>query len=213
MKTFSMMLVVLTLFAAMATLPAQAAERDNWRFQVLLDGKPIGQHSFSLVSNNGTTQMKSNANFAVKILGFTAYSYQHNNTESWQGNCLSRIQASTNDNGEKLIVEGTQQNNGFTVKTIASNATLPACLKSFAYWNLSHLQSPQLLNSQTGELIPVRLQAMGNDNIMVGDKFTAAKRYRLTGKDLQIDLWYSMQNRWVGLESLADGKRIRYVLQ
>ena len=213
MKTFGILLVVLTVFAVMASLPTQAAERDNWRFEVLLDGKPIGQHSFSLVENNGQTQIKTNANFAVKILGFTAYRYQHNNTETWQGACLSRMQASTNNNGEKLIVNGTRSNNGFTVKTAADNTTLPACLKSFAYWNLSHMQAPQLLNSQTGELTPVRLQAMGNDNIMAGGQFTAAKRYRLTGKDLQIDLWYSAQNRWIGLESLADGRRIRYVLQ
>ena len=213
MKTFSIMLAVLTLSAVMASLPTQAAERDNWRFEVLLDGKPIGQHSFSLVENNGQAQIKTNANFAVKILGFTAYRYQHNNTETWQGACLSRMQASTNDNGDKLIVNGTRSNNSFTVKTATNSATLPACLKSFAYWNLAYMQTPQLLNSQTGELMNVRLQAMGNDNIMIGDQFTAAKRYRLTGKDLQIDLWYSAQNRWVGLESLADGKRIRYVLQ
>lgn len=212
-KHFSATLAVLTLFTATTALPAEAAERDNWRFEVLLDGKPIGQHSFSLVENNGQTQVKTNANFAVKILGFTAYRYQHNNTETWQGACLSRMQASTNDNGEKLVVNGTRGNNNFTVKTAAASTALPVCLKSFAYWNLTHMQSPQLLNSQTGELVPVRLQAMGNDNIMAGGQFTPAKRYRLSGKKLQIDLWYSAQNRWIGLESLADGKRIRYALQ
>ena len=82
MKTFSMMLAVLTLFAIMAATPTQGAERDKWRFEVLLDGKPIGQHSFSLVNNNGQTQIQTNADFAVKILGFTAYRYQHNNTEN-----------------------------------------------------------------------------------------------------------------------------------
>lgn len=213
MQTFSKLFTTLTLFAALATLPTQAAERDNWRFEVLLDGKPIGQHSFSLVENNGQTQVKSQANFAVKFLGFTAYRYQHNNTETWQGACLSRMQASTNDNGEQLVVNGTRSGNNFTVKTNADSATLPACLKSFAYWDLAHMQTPQLLNSQTGELMPVRLRAVGNDNIMAGGKFTPAKRYQLTGKDLQIDLWYSAQNRWLGLESLADGRRIRYVLQ
>ena len=111
------------------------------------------------------------------------------------------------------MVNGSRKNNGFMVKTAADNMILPPCLKSFAYWNLSHLQAPQLLNSQTGKLVKVRLQAIGNDNILAGGKFTAAKRYRLTGKDLQIDLWYNAQKRWIGLESFTDGKRIRYVLQ
>ncbi|MGB0847709.1 MAG: DUF6134 family protein [Thiolinea sp.] len=213
MKTISSMLIILTAFALLAGSPAKASGNNAWRFQVLLDGTAIGQHSFNVSTSNNQVLVKTNASFAVKFLGFTAYTYQHNNTERWQGACLNSISANTNDNGEQLIVNGTRQGNNFALKTADANSTLPACLKSFAYWNLAHMKSPQLLNSQTGELMSVRLQAMGNDNIMAGGQFVPAKRYRLTGRNLQIDLWYSAQNRWLGLESLKDGRRIRYVLQ
>ena len=91
--------------------------------------------------------------------------------------------------------------------------TLNGCLRSFAYWNLAYMKSPQLLNSQTGELVTTRLQPMGTETITASGQSLPAQRYRLTGKDIQVDLWYSPQNRWLGLESLKDGRRIRYVLQ
>ena len=42
---------------------------------------------------------------------------------------------------------------------------------------------------------------------------TPAKRYRLSGEDLQIDVWYSLDDEWLALESPAKGGRtLRYVL-
>ncbi len=214
MKTFLIPLLTLMLFAALPTLPAHATMADSWRFQVLLDDQPIGQHNFNLRQQNDMTEVKTQARLSVKILGFTVYRYQHDNTENWQGACLTRMQASTNDNGEQLVVNGSRSPSGFRIQTAKTDAQLPPCLQSFAYWNLAYLkQATRLLNSQTGALVEVRLQAMGDETIMASGQSTPAKRYRLSGQDLQIDLWYSAKNRWLGLESLADGKRIRYVLQ
>ncbi len=212
-KTLWLRSVFFVLFALGTALPAQAANNDNWRFQVLLDGKPIGQHNFALTHNNGQTQVSNNARFAVKFLGFNAYTYQHNNTEVWQNNCLSRMQANTNDNGEQLVVKAQRNSNALSVNTGKMDKTLNGCLRSFAYWNLAYMKSPQLLNSQTGELVTTRLQPMGTEIITASGQSVPAQRYRLTGKDIQVDLWYSAQNRWLGLESLKDGRRIRYVLQ
>lgn len=205
--------VFFALFVLSTVLPLQAANNDNWRFQVLLDDKPIGQHNFTVTHNNGQTQISNSARFAVKFLGFTAYTYQHNNTEIWQNNCLSSMQANTNDNGEQLVVKAQRNGNILSVNTGKTDKTHTGCQRSFAYWNLTHMKSPQLLNSQTGELVATRLQAMGTETITASGQSVPAQRYRLTGKDIQIDLWYSAQNRWLGLESLKDGRRIRYVLQ
>jgi len=42
----------------------------------------------------------------------------------------------------------------------------------------------------------------------------AAYRYRLSGEDLKIDLWYSPDNHWLALEStLEGGRKLRYRMQ
>lgn len=207
-------LLVSLLFLLFYSGLSQANTAGNWRFQVTLDGKPIGQHSFTIRGNQQQSTVISQATFKVKFLGFTAYTYQHKNTERWQGSCLSSMQASTNDNGDLLSVTGQKKQGAFNITTQSGTKANRGCVRSFAYWNLPYMKSPQLLNPQTGELLKVRLQDMGNDTLMANGKQQAARRYRLSGKDLQIDLWYSAKNRWLGLESLAEnGKRIRYVLQ
>lgn len=212
---FKRTLLAALLLTTAVTTQAMAAN-DNWRFKVLLDGDPIGQHNFSVATNSGQIQVRNNASFAVKFLGFTAYTYQHNAAEQWQSHCLSRMQTSTNDNGEALKVNARRMantNSGLTVNTGKTENTLPGCIRSFAYWNLAYMKSPQLLNAQTGELVRTQFKPMGSDTLTAAGQTVPAQRYRLTGKDIQIDLWYSNRNRWLGLESLKDGKRIRYVLQ
>jgi hypothetical protein len=84
---------------------------------------------------------------------------------------------------------------------------------SFAYWDPRILDAERLLNSQTGELVPVRVTPLGQDTLAVRGESRTADRYRISGKDLQIDVWYS-DDRWVGLEALTDGgRRLRYELQ
>lgn len=213
-------LTLTVLFVALSTwvLPVQAIGNDSWRFQVLLDGKPIGEHSFTVRGNGQQLQATNEARFAVKFLGFTAYTYQHNNTERWQNHCLTQMNAQTNDNGQALTVQAAPQvAQGRTVVEVKTNEAaqnVAGCLKSFAYWHLPYLKTPRLLNSQTGEVMQVQLQKVGNESLEIDGQTTPAQRYRLRGKDLQIDLWYSTTNRWIGLESLTkEGRRIRYVLQ
>jgi len=84
---------------------------------------------------------------------------------------------------------------------------------SFAYWDPRILEADRLLNSQTGELVPVQVAALGPDSVPVRGVLRPASRYRISGRNLQIDVWYA-DGSWVGLEALTEGgRRLRYELQ
>jgi hypothetical protein len=84
---------------------------------------------------------------------------------------------------------------------------------SFAYWNPDFLAQPKLLNPQTGEYVAVRVQEAGTDMLEVRGETIPARRYRLTAYEVDLTLWYSDDNEWLGLESVAEGGRIiRYEL-
>jgi len=83
---------------------------------------------------------------------------------------------------------------------------------SFAYWDPRILTARRLLNSQTGELLPVQVATLGEETLDVRGQRVAAQRHRISGPQLQIDLWYSAGG-WVALEALAQGgRRLRYEL-
>jgi hypothetical protein len=192
---------------------ASAARSQSWDFSVLLDGDKIGYHRFELTDSEDERRVRSEAKFDVRFLFINAFRYRHENTEVWSDGCLSKIDARTQANGKKLAVTGTQVQGEFVVDDGSQTNALSDCVMTFAYWDPKFLQQPKLLNSQSGEYIDVEVEALGEEAITVRGQEVAASAYRLTAKQLQLKLWYSPDNEWLALESVAKGGRIiRYEL-
>ncbi|MBT8084576.1 MAG: hypothetical protein KJO19_01485 [Woeseia sp.] len=209
------LVLVVTLMIAFwsGTADASATGDREWQFRVLLDGKPIGTHKFDLRSNGESRLLKSDASFEVKFLFFTAYRYQHTNTEEWANGCLQDIDARTVTNGKKQEVVGEQEGEKFVIEKPDEKSALPSCIMTFAYWNADFLKQNRLLNPQTGEYLDVEIESLGSDLITVRGEEKSAQRYRITAKDTDLEVWYSPNKEWLALESLAKGgRKIRYEL-
>jgi hypothetical protein len=195
------------------TFSSAFADTKEWRFEVLLDDSKIGQHTFLIKERENVQVLESKADFNVKILFFNAYSYKHRNVETWEGDCLSSITSSTDDNGKPYTINGKRQDDRFLVVTGSMRSTLPSCPMSFAYWNPEILDESQLLNSQTGEYLPVRIRELGEESLEITGKKVRADRYLIEAKDMRIELWYSKLGEWLALESTTEsGRIIRYRL-
>lgn len=184
-----------------------------WTFRVLLGDSDIGEHRFTLREGDGLRTMRIEAAFAVKLLGLTVYRYRHQATEQWAGNCLSALNAQTDDNGTRLEVAARVPAQGGLLVQPAEGAAqeLGACVMSFAYWNPAMLQQSALLNAQTGKLENVTVKPLGEEPIVVRGQPTPARRYAIEGLERPIELWYSLQGDWLALRStVAGGRVLRY---
>ena len=214
--------VVLTLTAVMVSpaLPAMpSADADlyhderSWNFRVLLDGREIGYHEFRVVSDGATQRIQSDARFDVKFLFINAYRYRHSNTEVWRNGCLVRIESSTDANGDQIAVAGSLGETGFELDGAGGRQVVgDDCVRSFAYWNPAMLQDERLLNAQTGELEPVRVEEYGPDELEIGGAEIPARRLQITMENGVIDLWYHRDTgRWLALEAPTEGgQTLRY---
>jgi hypothetical protein len=191
-----------------ASLPAAASVDDKtWQFDVLLDGKPIGQHTFELDQQDEQTVLESKASFDVKFLFVTAFRYRHESTEVWSNNCLASIDATTDSNGKQQFVRGRTDADRFRLERPDTSA-LPECVRAFAYWNPAVLESERLLNSQTGIYEEVTVISEGRESIDVAGTPIEAKRYRLATRGGDIKLWYAAEDQtWLALEAPAKGGR------
>jgi hypothetical protein len=200
-------------FLLLAGPPAAYAEIGAWNFRVLLDGREIGRHQFSLRDAGEGQELRSEAQFDVRLLFFSAYSYLHEAVERWDGNCLQSLVARTETNGESLAVSAATGNGRLAVERPEGRDLHEGCVKTFAYWNPQILNSTLLLNSQTGEMVPVKITAQGRDTVAVRGQPVAADRHRISGPGMQIDLWYAA-DQWIALEALTEGgRRLRYELK
>lgn len=190
------------------------SDPQEWNFQVFLNDDPIGFHNFRLNPQANGYELKTEAEFKVKLLFFTAYQYQHENVETWRNGCLERIEARTNDNGDKLKVVGQRGTRGFDLTATGSSDSLDSdCVRTFAYWDLAALRDTRLLNSQTGAYQPVDVDLVGRESIEISGQQVAADRYRLDAEGLDLTLWYSPEGEWLALTSTVEnGRQLRYRL-
>ena len=206
---------IATLIACTIACSANAANESpgkEWQFDVALDGKPIGFHTFELQHDGSKQVLTTEASFDVKFLFITAFRYRHQNTEIWNDGCLTSIDASTDSNGQQFDVRGEVGDGSFDLLNAEGSMTLPGCVQTFAYWNPAILESQKLLNSQTGEYEDVSVTLEGREQLRVAGKPIDALRYRMSAQAGDITLWYSSaDNTWVGLEAPAKGgRKLRY---
>lgn len=200
-------LAIVFLIAASTAL----GEERTWRFRADLDGSPIGYHQFTLSGDDAERVLVTRARFNVKVLGITAYRYEHDATERWRGNCLDRLSAHTDDDGKRLDVSARASDGRMSVSGSQGPHELGPCIMTFAYWNPAILSQTHLLNTQTGEYEAVSVRRIGIESIDAGGGRVDATHYRITGSRHPIDLWYSTRNEWLALESTVDGgRRLRY---
>lgn len=205
----SITVLMLTPLSVLAT----ADDGRSWEFSVLLDGSKIGVHRFELMQSGSGQEVRSEARFDVRFLFIPAFRYRHSNREVWADGCLSRIESRTRQNGKQLAVSGTRVDDEFRVDTGEGKDVLGTCVKTFAYWNPDFLDESRLLNPQTGEYLPVRVDELGKQRIVVRGEPVTAAAYRVVAKEIELTVWYSEDEEWLGLESVARGGRIlRYEL-
>lgn len=212
MKRKYLGLLVMGMLGATLTAPTSAADADSkiaqWEFDVYLNDKKVGKHLFEVSEADGFKRVQSKAQFKYTILRIPAYRYEHSAAERWSDQCLAEIEASTNANGKRTRVSGQKTDFGFRLQGDANAAELPPCVMTFAYWNPNFLDQSQLLNPQTGEYVDVTVEQLGEETIEVRGEPVAATSFRLTADEIDMTLWYSPNDDWLALESVAKGGHI-----
>ncbi len=100
---------------------------------------------------------------------------------------------------------GERQGEKFLVRGNRNDELEIGCLMPFAYWSPRLLDQTALINGQTGKITPIKIQSV--------DSPDSGKNYVLSGKDLNIELAYSSEDKWTGLQSkLPLGRTLKYTL-
>ena len=217
MKRRIAVFVMILLAGLVIAAQAQSAESDElvgrWDFNVYLNDKKVGKHLFEVTEVDGMKRVESEANFKYKILFIPAYRYEHTNSERWADNCLVRFEARTNANGKRMQARGQKNDAGFKVAGKDGLVDLPECIMTFAYWNPKFLEQQKLLNPQSGEYLDVEIEQLEAAALTVRGKTVTANRYRVIADKMNLTVWYSDDNQWLALESVAKGGNvIRYEL-
>ena len=199
-------------FFILLLLFSNLAYSSEWVFDVVLNNKVIGQHTFIYKDDKTTSDVKFQ--FEYFLMDFI---YQHKSIETWQGNCLKTISSKTDDDGDLYEVNGQSSTKQFLVTSNKKTTGLPICIMTFAYGNSKILEQKKLMNSQNGKYLDVDIQFLREENHMVKGKEIPTSLWQIeakgTEKDLLVHLWYDENMNWVGLKSPTPIGDMQYKLK
>jgi len=190
----------------------------TYEFDVFLDKKKIGFQRFSVDASGKSVVMETTASFEIKFLFFTAYTYEHQNREVWENGCVVELESDTKANGKDHSVRARKLDKGLEIVATTDGKTdtsvLTGCVKSFAYWDPEILTADKLLNSQTGKQLDVAIEERDTEEFSVKGVQSFASRYHLDAEGMDLDIFYSPDDQWIGLRSTVKGGRmLRYELR
>lgn len=188
-----------------AEQPALAIPTDL-NYDVWMDNRPLGTHSyrFSRDPAGGLLQVDSQADFEVKVVFVTVFSYDHKATELWNERCLTRLSSTTTTNGKQEAIE---------LRFDGEN-----CAGTYAYWDSSRLQREMLTNAQTGKQEEANWQALAPAELPRPNKkasFSNPPRniahFQLEMPSASFLLWYDDRGRNLAMQTTNDGRTITYL--
>lgn len=193
-------------------MPWVASDGDVIDFTVLRKGKPFGRHTLTFDrAQDGQLTVTTDVDLQVKFGPITAFKYRLDSVEEWVGDKLISLSGASNNDGRKGKVSANSADDQLIVESTEFDGALPATIIPSSHWNRLQLYQDQMLSTETGEVLDIDVELIGDDAVSVAGKTVAATHYRLKS-DLTVDLWYDAQSRWVKLAFKVRGQDIEYVL-
>lgn len=180
-------------------------------FTVLRNGSEVGRHEMLFRNEADSLKIDIRTNVAVKVAFITAYRFEHEGHEVWQGGRLARLWSKTNDDGTKHVLDVTAGGDGLVVMADGKepeklSTSIPASL-----WNERIVQQRNILNTLDGTRMSIQVSDLGTETLIVKNARLPARHYVVTG-DLERELWYDAQNVLVKVRFKAkDGSDIEYL--
>ncbi|MFN7056567.1 DUF6134 family protein [Hyphomonas sp.] len=222
--------IILTFFAVAAAfagaraddapLPRIGASERGWtpqpgdeiRFNVLRQSNAFGSHVVRFAeAPGGGLKAQTEVSLRAGLGPVTLFRYELNAEEIWRRGELVSVTGRVNDDGKRGNVSAKRENGRLSVQGTAFSGAAPDVAVPASHWNYAQTKTRQLLSTEDGEIISVNIVPRGRETIRAAGREIEANRYLLES-DINVDLWYDDEGRWVKLAFQARGQQIEYVL-
>lgn len=161
----------------------------GWRFLVLRHGNVIGTQAFTFSRRDGDFVVEIAVDFAVDLLGRTAFRFTHRAEEVWRNGWLYALTSATDDDGRLWRVRAERRDGALRgsvndVRFDVSGFVVPASL-----WHRDTLKSQALFDTIDARVKVVNAKALGEETVEADGSTVEARHYSLSGQ-IEREVWY-----------------------
>lgn len=208
-------LAVLALAVAVV-LPARAERppERSVRYEIRRNGDPIGTHRVTFRHQGERFTVEHRIEIRVTVLALEAYHYSMNSRETWEGERLLGLQATTDRNGDPLTVLARASRDAIRIRAPEGRRQAPAhAVPSSPQHFVFERPRPVMIEAEDGELLRVRTEGPREETLRLGGRSVPCRRVEVRG-DLDATLWYGPSGVLVKKRLTApDGSTVLTVLQ
>lgn len=186
-----------------------AAETGSRRFTIVRDGDDIGHQTNKVTRRGDVIVHECQARLKIKVLGITAYRYELDFVEEWQGGDLKSMTSKCHDDGDEDFVEIKRGGDRLEVNGSGYQGACPLGVATTSYWSYEFLKRPVWISTQTGALLSMSATRSGSAEIAGSGGPISAERWTLSG-GYDANIFYK-DREWVAISFDAGGEEAVYV--
>jgi hypothetical protein len=189
-------LLVPLVFSATMMIEQVNAAPGRTDFEILMNGRAIGNHVVTVSEAAGITTARISINMAGKV-GPIGFAYAHRCEEQWRGTQLLKIDCTDRENRSTKSLVGELVGANFVVNGSGFKGNAPNSILPTSWWRSATVRQTRIMNSRDGKLTTINAGRVGVETLTIGGAPIQATHYRIRGP-ANTDLWYDNSGRWVG---------------
>jgi Family of unknown function (DUF6134) len=206
-SSFAIAAAILLASPCFAALGDDAGE---YTFTVLQDGEPVGSHRFTFKREGDRIEIEEATEIEVSFAAVPVYTFEHHAHQLWQDGRAVRIDATTDDNGEKLDIKVRHSGQGY-VRTVNGRVDrFDDSRVVLAFWNRDTLKHDAFFSAVEDKTLDASFRDLGTETITVAGQKLEAEHYRMVG-DEERDLWFDPAGRLAKVTFRRYGAEIEYL--
>jgi Family of unknown function (DUF6134) len=205
-----LLLIAAALVGTVASTAALAGDAGEYTFTVLKDGAPVGRHRVAFDHEGNRIEIREETAIEVRFAMIPLYTFAHEGRQVWEDGRAVRIDATTNDNGEKFDITVRTNPDGY-IRTVNGRVDrFDRSTAVLAFWNKDTLEHNRFFSAVEDKTLDVSFQFVGQEKFTIAGEQLDVEHYRMTG-DEERELWYDAAGHIAKVELRRHGSTIAYV--
>ncbi|MED5531020.1 MAG: DUF6134 family protein [Pseudomonadota bacterium] len=199
-----------TVFAGMYP-SISLAQKASTSFSLVWRGLEVGYSKINLTQSGNKVTANIDVEISVKILSFDAFSYKLKNKETWESGTLTKLASETLVGKKKEFAKGNRTSKGFKVEGSKFSGIVKGNPATTSYFSPDFLKRKTWISTQDGDPLEISTTKVGADMAKSLKGNIPATLWKVTG-DLELELLYSEEGKWLGSRFYAGGSQAEFVL-
>lgn len=198
--------------ALLLAIPSLAfgGESGGYSFTVLSDGRPIGSHRIVFEHEGDRVEIQEATEIEVSFATVPLYTFEHQAHQLWRNGRAVRIDATTNDNGEKLDITVRDTDDGYVRIVNGRVDRFDEQASVLALWNKDTFDHDAFFSAVEDKVLNASFEYVGKESIIVAGQRLQTQHYRMLG-DEEHELWYDAAGHLAKVAFRRYGTTIEYV--